>query len=186
MRSAILVDIREIIRQLRTGQRDRQISGCVGLSHRTVGRYRQVAERQDWLKGDQPLPSLEAIQAVLEQERGELPSQNQSTVMAHARVIQQLYEAGVEQATVIYDRLVDGYGYRGSYWAVWRYVRRYVREEGRDGFVRIHSGPGEEAQVDFGEVGLMWDPGQQRLQTALSRASLRRRFMTSWSSGWCW
>jgi len=166
MRSAILVDIREIIRQLRNGQSHRQVSRSVRVAHKTVSRYRELAEAHGWLSPDTPLPTPEEIQAALSELRGPLPAQNHSTLAKLKKAITQLNEDGVDEAMVMWERLRDGYGFTGSYWAVWRYMREHIWKASREACLRIHTDPGEEAQVDFGDVGPMWDPTQNRARKA--------------------
>jgi len=65
----------------------------------------------------------------------------------------------------IFERLRDDYGYTGSYSSVRRFVRRLRPRQPRV-VVRVHTAPGEEAQVDFGPVGQLYDPATGRLRTA--------------------
>ncbi len=51
----------------------------------------------------------------------------------------------------IYERLRDEYGFKGSYSAVSRYVK-HANSTGGDVFFPLQFGPGEEAQVDWGEA----------------------------------
>jgi len=64
-----------------------------------------------------------------------------------------------------YQRLRDDHGFTGSYSAVRRYVHRLRPPEPRV-VVRVQAAPGEEAQVDFGPVGLLYDPATDRLRPA--------------------
>ena len=52
----------------------------------------------------------------------------------------------------IHDRLGADHGYSGSYSSVRRFVAR-LRPNTPAVTVRVHTGPGEEAQVDFGSAG---------------------------------
>jgi transposase len=158
VRSANLVDIREIVRQLKQGQTQRQIGRSVTLDHKTVGRYEEIAESQGWLNADKALPSPEEIQAALSTLREPLPAQNKPMASEFAGVIKTLHASGVDDASVMHERLREGHGYSGSYWSVWRYMRKHIWVESREACLRVHTPPGEEAQVDFGDVGLMWDP----------------------------
>jgi len=54
----------------------------------------------------------------------------------------------------IHEELVKD-GFRGSYPTVKRYINKLKRKENI--FVRIHTEPGEEAQVDFGYLGITKD-----------------------------
>jgi transposase len=61
--------------------------------------------------------------------------------------------------------LREDYGYTGSYSAVRRYIHQRRPAEPRV-TMRVHTAPGEEAQVDFGSVGQLYDPRQGRLRPA--------------------
>jgi transposase len=65
----------------------------------------------------------------------------------------------------IYDRLRAKHSYSGSYSSVRRFVNK-LRPVTPDVTVRVHTGPGEEAQVDFGAAGTFFDPGSQRVRPA--------------------
>lgn len=54
-------------------------------------------------------------------------------------------------------------GFSGSYSTVKKYVQEIKRKENI--FVRIHTEPGEEAQVDFGYVGLTKDDSGKKEKT---------------------
>ena len=58
--------------------------------------------------------------------------------------------SGYQSAQLIYEWLVGDKGMEVSYPTVSRYVRQFKHEEV---YVPVHSGPGEEAQVDFGYLG---------------------------------
>ncbi|RPJ45366.1 MAG: IS21 family transposase, partial [Chloroflexi bacterium] len=65
----------------------------------------------------------------------------------------------------IWQRLRDNYGYSGSYSAVRRFVSQLGAVEPQ-AFVRVHTVPGEEMQVDFGTVGPLYDPESGKIRTA--------------------
>lgn len=57
----------------------------------------------------------------------------------------------------------------GSYWGVKRLCRRLKRARGvraEDVAIPVETGTGEVAQVDFGYVGKLYDPQQQRVRRA--------------------
>jgi len=58
----------------------------------------------------------------------------------------------------IYQDLVDDCGFTGSYSSVRRFVRKLRGEVSRAAHPVIHTGPGEEAQVDYGEGPMVRDP----------------------------
>ena len=63
--------------------------------------------------------------------------------------------------TAILARLREDYGYSGSYSAVRRYIHQRRPAEPRV-TMRVYTAPGEEAQVDFGSIGQLYDPRQGR------------------------
>jgi len=69
------------------------------------------------------------------------------------------------EMTAIWLRLQENYGYKGGYSSVRRFVHRLKPEE-PEAFVRVHSEPGEDMQVDFGSVGQLYDPATKRIRTA--------------------
>jgi transposase len=77
-------------------------------------------------------------------------------VLAYQAIVEQLLAHGV-QATTIYDRLCEDHGYSGSYGSVLRFVQK-LRPMLPKATVRVHTQPGEEAQVDFANVGPYVDP----------------------------
>jgi transposase len=78
--------------------------------------------------------------------------------------VEDLLERGVEVTTIL-DRLRADHGYCGSYGSVLRFVTK-LRPKTPEVTVRVHTGPGEEAQVDFGSAGKFVDPSDQRLRVA--------------------
>jgi transposase len=87
-----------------------------------------------------------------------------SSVEPYATVVAELLAQRVEVMT-IFDRLHDDHGYRGSYSSVRRYVQRVHPQPARV-TVRVHTGPGEEAQIDFGAAGPFVDPASGRARSA--------------------
>jgi transposase len=156
------MDVQEIVRLLRDGASDREITSLVGLNRRTVARYRRWARAQDLLGG--ALPSV----AELEARRAAtlplvLPPQQTSTVEAYRDEIAAYRQQGVEVAA-IRARLEEAHGQPISYSAVWRLVRRLEGDQAPEAFVRVEVPPGQEAQVDFGYAGRTLDPASGRLR----------------------
>lgn len=156
------MDIREILNQLRSGSSDRQISQDMGIARQTVKRYREWAQASGLLEGR--LPSVEKLQAMVEQAMPGKPApQNTSTVEPYRAVVKEMVEAEVE-AAAIYQRLKER-GFTGTYSGVYRFVRTLKPVQPKT-TVRVERKPGEEAQVDFGYAGLMYDPETGKLRRA--------------------
>lgn len=163
-RTLKLMDIRELLLQLRAQSSDRQIQRDMGLNRRTIKRYREWAQAQGLLEGE--LPPLEGLLEHLAASFQEkTPPQNQSSVEPYRSQIREWVKQEVETAA-IRQRLLER-GYTGSYAAVWRFVRALKDgQASTDTTVRLETKPGEEAQVDFGYAGQMLDPATGQLRKA--------------------
>ncbi len=62
--------------------------------------------------------------------------------------------------------LRDDHGLQVGYTTVKSYVRAHIRKIGKTLTVRMETPPGQQAQVDFGYVGLMVDPQTGRRRKA--------------------
>jgi transposase len=154
------MDIREMLRCLRKGQSNRAIAKTMKVNRKTVGRYRAWAIEQGLLEG--PLPSLSDLRTLLDDTMaGSPPPQNASTVEAYRELVVKLRKRNVE-ISAIYERLKER-EYTGSYSSVYRFVRN-LEPKKPEVTVRVETGPGEEAQVDFGFAGRMIDPETDELR----------------------
>lgn len=154
--------LRDVIYRLRAGHSDRAIARDTRLSRLTVRKYREFAQTQGYLAPEAPLPEVQTLNVVL----GEAPSppRSPSTVLPYKEVVEGLLEQGVEMMA-IFNRLHDDHSYKGSYSSVRRFVHQ-LQPSAPEAYVRVHSGPGEEAQVDFGSAGSFLDPASGRLRQA--------------------
>lgn len=154
--------LHELIYRLRAGESERRIARDLQVSRPTVHKYKLWAEGQGYLDPAQPLPALATLLAAL----GPVPQppQMSSSLTPYQEVIEQLLDQGVEM-TAIWQRLQENYGYQGSYSSVRRFVR-HLRPVEPEAFVRVHTAPGEELQVDFASIGPLFDPLSGRLRPA--------------------
>ncbi len=158
------MDVREMMRLMRKGYSNRKIAEVLRLNRKTVDKYRQLADRIGSLEGD--LPELADLEAELKAQMPERqPPQNISSVEPYREFVTKLHKQGVEIAA-IRQRLIEQYGYTGSYASVWRFVHHLEAVEPKEAVVRIEVKPGEEAQVDFGSAGKMIDPHSGELRQA--------------------
>jgi transposase len=154
------MDIREMLRCLQKGQSDRAVAKAMKVNRKTVGRYRAWAIGQGLL--EEPLPSLGDLQRLLDETMASSsPPQNTSTVEAYRELVVKLRKQKVEIAA-IYERLKER-EYTGSYSSVYRFVRN-LEPKRPEVTVRVETPPGEEAQVDFGFAGMMFDPETGKLR----------------------
>lgn len=154
--------LRDLIHRVRSGESDRRIARDLDISRTTVRKCREWAETQGYLQLDRPIPDGVTLAAAL--GPAPRPPRAASSVEPYQEVVQRLLDQGVEM-TAIFQRLQDDYGYSGSYSSVRRYVHN-LRPSEPEAVVRVHTAPGEEAQVDFGPAGQLYDPGSGRVRTA--------------------
>jgi transposase len=160
-RRAEVLDIREILRQVRLGASDRGIVKAMHVSRKTVKKYREWAKEQGLLKGE--LPPTEQLLARLQMTMPEVPPpQVASSVEPHRERIQQWRAQGLE-VQAIWQKLVKDHQFSGSYAAVWRFVQE-LEPNLPEATVRIEVQPGDEAQVDFGYVGKLLDQRSGQLR----------------------
>ena len=154
--------IQDIIRRLQLGESERRIAQDMHIARKTVRKYHEIAKEQGYLeKADTPPNDRELRNAL---GPGVQAPRQASTVEPYRETIQEWVKAGVEM-TAIWLRLQENYGYKGGYSSIRRFVHRLKPVE-PEAFIRVHSEPGEEMQVDFGTVGQLYDPATKRLRTA--------------------
>ena len=155
-------NLQEVIYRLRAGQSERRIAEELKISRPTVHKYKEWAEGQGYLDLEKRMPELNILSEALGQPAS--PPKKGSSVKLYQEEIEQLLAQGVEM-TAIWQRLQKEYNYRGSYSAVRRFVQRLHPPE-KEVYVRVHSQPGEELQVDFGKAGQMFDPRSGKIRPA--------------------
>ena len=150
-----MLDIREVIRRLQLGEGDRRIARDLGVSRKTVSKYRAWAAEQGVLGGH--LPEVAALQTLLAATLPiTRPPVATSTVAPYRDQIVALRARGVE-CRAIHQILREQHAFAGGYGSVYRFVRR-LEPRTPEAFVRVETDPGDEAQVDFGYAGVMHDP----------------------------
>jgi transposase len=154
--------LHDLIHRLRSGDSDRRIARDLRLSRLTVHKYHELAEQHGYLDPGRPLPDGVALAAAL--GPAPQPPRVASTVDPHHDTVLRFLDQGLEM-TAIFSRLRDDYTFKGSYSAVRRYVHGLCPVT-PEAIVRVHTLPGEEAQVDFGSVGSLVDPSSGRLRPA--------------------
>ena len=128
----------------------------------TVHKYHKIAKQKNYLERPDAVPGENELREAL--GVGVQTPRQVSTVEPYRAAIQDWLKQGVEM-TAIWLRLQENYGYKGGYSSIRRFVHRLEPVEA-EAFVRVHSEPGEDMQVDFGSVGQLYDPVMKRLRTA--------------------
>ena len=154
-------DIRDLLRRHQAGDAMRKIARETGLHRKTIGGYLGFAKQQGWLAAES-LPEEAVIQAALAASSVVIEKPVSPVEPFRARV-EALRGQGLE-VTALHQRLKEE-GFTGSYHTLRRYVRR-IEAKTPQGFMRVETPAGEEAQVDFGFVGEIWDPRQKKRRKA--------------------
>ncbi len=157
-----VTDVREVLRRLRLGEPARRIARELGLSRNTVAGYHCWARQHGLLTGELPDPAT--LATLLHPPEPAQPRPDQSGVAPFRAQVVAWRQQGVE-GQAIFQLLVERHGFTGSYSAVKRFLRRLEPPTPR-ATVRVETAPGEEAQVDFGAAGLLFDPDGDRLRRA--------------------
>jgi len=160
--------LQELVRLHRMGVSPRQVAKTLAMGPNTERRYRKILAGAGLLAGEpDDLPELEVLRSAVEAEMAPIhPPQEVSSVAEWQGDIERLHTSGAGPRA-IYDWLCrERPAFSGSYAAVKRMCRRLGEEHGPsadDVAIPIDIPPGE-AQVDFGYIGLLYDPltGRER------------------------
>ena len=151
--------LQELVRLHRAGCGCREVARLVGISPNTERTYRHALEAADLLQGPpDALPPLETLRAALGPKAR---PQEVSSVERWRPVIESRLEAGAGPKAIFDWLRVHEPDFKGSYWAVKRWCRRWQDRRGptpEDVAIPVHTAPGQVAQVDFGYCGWLVDP----------------------------
>jgi transposase len=153
-----VLDLREMLRQLRLGESARAVAKGLSVSRNTVKDYVRWFGKEGLLPGgDQGLPTAEEIAERLSR-RSQLVTKPPKLLPYREEIAAFLDPKVKPRLTVkvAWERFVERHpDVRVSYTCFRRFVRGHVAS-GRPGAVlRLEVDPGTEAQVDFGYVGLI-------------------------------
>jgi transposase len=147
-----VLDVHDLIARLRLGQTLRAIARDLEIDRKTVREYRQLARAHGWLIG--ALPDVATVAALLKERTTRRAEQGSSVEPFRSLVV--AWRAQRLEGVAIH-RLLQERGFKGAYSAVRRFLRK-MSDVTPDSCVRIEVAPGQEAQVDFGYAGEIFDP----------------------------
>lgn len=163
--------LQELVRLHRLGLSVRRVAQQLGMSPNTERAYRLLLDKANLLKGFvDDLPPLTTLRAAVETHKPlHTPPQQASSIESWTASIEELMADGATPKA-IFDRLrTTEPDFSGSLSAVKRLYARLKAANGAspdDVVIPIHTRPGQDAQVDFGAVGRLWDPKEKRLRPA--------------------
>lgn len=166
--------LQELVRLHRMGSGAREVARLLGMSPNTERMYRLALHKLGLLHGPaDELPALELLKTRVAEELPRKPvPQQTSSLESWLEKIEELWSKGAGPRA-IYDALrledEDFRSSRATLSAVKRICARLKRVRGvlpEEVAIPVETTPGEVAQVDFGYVGFLFDPGSQTMRRA--------------------
>jgi transposase len=164
--------LQELVRLHRMGTGCHAAARMLSMSPNTERVYRAALMAAGLWDGPvEPLPALDELRRAVEAvyPTKSAPQQQRSSIESYRELIEPLALKGVGPQA-IHDRLrQERAEFRGSISAVKRICLAIKRERGvqaHEVAIPLQTEPGQEAQVDFGYVGHLYDPAEGRLRKA--------------------
>jgi transposase len=183
-RTFTVIDICEILQHWYAGRPKVEVARSLGVSPKTVRCYVRPAEEAGMVPGGPPVSEEEWRRLIRawfpERVDSRLRRRTWATIEAYHDTIASL--VGVVPVSVIYQRLRDEAGLDVSLASVRRYVWAQFEETDRRASVTVMRPtppPGEECQVDYGYLGVWFDPvsGRRRRLWAFSMVCSHSRHL---------
>lgn len=159
----------EVIYQWHKGSGISQIKRSLGLDRKTIRKYIELAETHGFIRDMQAQPYEYYLELASSIQRGlKTPldsSASYKKTAVHQCAIEKLLSKPYMTPKQVYRILKMDYDYDLSYSTFNRYININYPRHPRN-CIRIETRAGEEAQVDFGSAGMMYDPEGKRLRRA--------------------
>ncbi len=159
-----MIDVVEILIHWYAGRSQHELSASLGVDRKTVRKYVGPAVAAGFGPGGPPMAEADWRRLVCEWfpelADARLRQVSWPVIECHRDYIADQLEAGVTVAT-IHQRLVDEHSLDASVASVRRWVRANLPEEARRAQVTVlrDTPPaGQEAQIDYGKLGMWLDP----------------------------
>ncbi len=162
-------EVLEVLRRAARGESITQIKQATGRSRKTVRRYVRLARKLGWAGDQEPTEDLAgAVQRRLKPVPEEsAPGVAESRLWPHRERIRLWlegngYERGLRLTKV--HLLLNRQGVQVPYSSLHRFVVKHCGFADRRRLTvrRAPCAPGELAEIDFGRLGLVWDPAVER------------------------
>lgn len=156
-------EVVETIYQWHTGMKIHHISLSLGLDRKTVRKYLGMA-RSLGITREGPLPEEQELVIRLKNVREHLSYERPASdlLTAYRNQIETWLADTNMTGKQVWRLLKEVHGIKVGYTTIKRYLRKEFSFGRTKATIRMETSPGEEAQVDFGYVGLMYDPETER------------------------
>lgn len=163
-----MIDIVEILTHWYAGRSQHELAASLGVDRKTLRKYTAPAIAAGWEPGGPPMTEADWRTLVVEWfpqlSDTRLRQVSWPAIEVHRDYIHDQLCAGVTVAT-IHQRLADERGLEASVASLRRWVRANLPETARRGQVTVLGTPsaaGEQAQIDYGKLGMWFDPAAGR------------------------
>jgi len=184
-RELSMIDVKELLRRWAAGHSNRKIARETGTDRDTASRYIAIAE-QLTLPRDRELSEAEIHEVAQRVQARALPdpSAERKAVAEHKQhIIDWLGKKRPLRLSKIHTLLVRDHGLVASYDTLRRYAREELDWQKKESTILLEDPPaGQEAQVDFGKMGMMLDiaTGRTRALWALIVTLSFSRYQFVW------
>jgi transposase len=167
-RELTMIDVKEVLRRWSAGQGDRRIGREAGVNRKTVARYTEAARKLGLECGHEVTDEeVHQVAQCVQSRPVLLPSEGWNDVAQHRARIEGWLAGDAEtrplRLTKVHTLLVRDHGLLASYDTLWRYAQQELGWHKKPSTVRLDDPPpGQEAQVDFGKMGLLRDAETDR------------------------
>ena len=168
-------EILEVLRRLHRGERHAAIERATGRTRKTIRRYKQRARKLGWQPGGEKEPDEGLAVAVAQSLRPVTDAEGlgaiEAKLMPHRTAITEWVSPADGsrglRLSKVHDLLIRQ-GVRVPYSSLHRFAVSYCsfRERQRVTVRVAEVAPGELAEVDFGRLGLVYDPAKGRRRVA--------------------
>jgi hypothetical protein len=158
-------EVVETIYQWHQGRKIQQISKSLGLDRKTVRKYLGMVEELS-IDRERPLPDeqelIRKLRDLMNTQSVTYERPALDLVAQYRDEIERWFDDSRMTAKQVWRLLKENHKIAVGYSTVKRYVKKEFPRERPQVTVRIETSAGDEAQVDFGYAGLMYDPETQR------------------------
>jgi hypothetical protein len=160
-----VLEIVDVLRRYLSGDSIRSMATSKRMDRNTVRKYLRLAEEYGFTMGyagDLDEMAYRIFVAVHPEDRGAGTKKRDETLLAHEQTISRWLEQEKLTLTKVHIKL-ERRGVKVSYSALWRFARERLGFGEAEITVRMaDSEPGEVAEIDFGRLGIIFDPITER------------------------